>query len=183
MIAETTGARHAVATVNGSAALHAALLACGVRPGDEVLVPSFTFVATANAVTYCGATPHFVDCETGSLGINPHRLEKISRSYARRRRRTVGQPQHRCACSRDGPGPLLRPPGRHGRSSVARSRLRPGCRGKTPQNLSARASVCGTPDCSDAPVSCRSTATRPSRPAAAAQSSPMTICWRASSGT
>ncbi len=76
MIAETTGARHAVATVNGSAALHAALLACGVRPGDEVLVPSFTFVATANAVTYCGATPHFVDCETGSLGINPHRLEK-----------------------------------------------------------------------------------------------------------
>ncbi len=71
MLAEITGARHAVATVNGTAALHAALLSVGVEPGDEVLLPSFTFVATANAVAYCGATPHFVDCETDSLGIDP----------------------------------------------------------------------------------------------------------------
>src|SRR3546814_2204098 len=63
MLAEATGARHAIATVNGTAALHAALLVAGVRPGDEVLVPSFTFVASAKAISYCGAVPHFVDCE------------------------------------------------------------------------------------------------------------------------
>jgi len=75
MLAETTGARHAVATVNGTAALHAALLSAGTEPGDEVLVPSFTFVASANAIAYCGAQPHFVDCEDESLGIDPAKLE------------------------------------------------------------------------------------------------------------
>jgi perosamine synthetase len=75
MLAEATGARHAVATVNGTAALHAALLVAGVRPGDEVLVPAFTFVATANAIAYCGATPHFVDCEPDGLGVDPDALE------------------------------------------------------------------------------------------------------------
>ena len=52
-----TGARHAVAVVNGTAALHISLLLAGVRPGDEVLVPALTFVATANAVAYCQAVP------------------------------------------------------------------------------------------------------------------------------
>ena len=66
-----TGARHAVAVVNGTAALHIALLLAGVRPGDEVLVPALTFVATANAVAYCQAIPHFVDSEERSLGIDP----------------------------------------------------------------------------------------------------------------
>lgn len=75
MICEITGARHAIATINGTAALHAALLTVGVKPGDEVLVPSFTFVATANAVSYCGATPHFVDCEIEGLGIDPAALD------------------------------------------------------------------------------------------------------------
>ena len=75
MIMDATGAQHAIATVNGTAALHAALYAAGVRPGDEVLVPSFTFVATANAIHYCGATPHFVECESRSLGIDPAALE------------------------------------------------------------------------------------------------------------
>jgi perosamine synthetase len=75
MIMQTTGARHAIATVNGTAALHAALYAAGIRPGDEVIVPSFTFVASANAISYCGATPHFVDCETHSLGIDPAALD------------------------------------------------------------------------------------------------------------
>ncbi len=75
MICEITGARHAITTVNGTAALHAALVATGVKPGDEVLVPSFTFVATANAVSYCGATPHFVDCEIEGLGIDPAALD------------------------------------------------------------------------------------------------------------
>ena len=73
LMAEATGARHA--TVNGTAALHAALYAAGIKPGDEVLVPAFTFVATANAVSYCGATPHFVDCERAAFGIDPAALE------------------------------------------------------------------------------------------------------------
>src|SRR5204863_349256 len=55
------GAAHAVAAVTGTAALHVALLTAGVRPGDEVLVPALTFIATANAVCYCGATPVFVE--------------------------------------------------------------------------------------------------------------------------
>lgn len=68
-----TGA-HAVAVVNGTAALHVALQLAGVRPGDEVLVPALTFVATANAVTYCGAIPHFVDCDEERLGLDPAAL-------------------------------------------------------------------------------------------------------------
>lgn len=74
MITQATGAQYAIATVNGTAALHAVLYAAGVRPGDEVLVPSFTFVATANAIQYCGATPHFVESEAQSLGLDPAAL-------------------------------------------------------------------------------------------------------------
>ena len=57
------GTAHAVATVNGTSALHVALLVAGVQPGDEVLMPSFTFIAPANAVRYAGAWPVFVDAE------------------------------------------------------------------------------------------------------------------------
>jgi perosamine synthetase len=70
-LAEFTGAKHAVVTVNGTSALHIALLLAGVQPGDEVLVPALSFVATANAVRYCGATPHFLDSEESTLGLNP----------------------------------------------------------------------------------------------------------------
>jgi perosamine synthetase len=70
-LAAYTGARHAIAVVNGTAALQVALLLAGVKAGDEVLVPSLTFVATANAVRYLGAEPHFVDCEESTLGIDP----------------------------------------------------------------------------------------------------------------
>jgi perosamine synthetase len=70
-VAEYVGVPHAVATVNGSAALHVALLAAGVRPGDEVLLPTFTFISTANAVAYCGAAPVFLDCEAESWGLDP----------------------------------------------------------------------------------------------------------------
>jgi len=59
--ADYTGAPHAVAVANGTAALHLACLAAGIGPGDEVIVPSLTFVATANAVAYTGATPVFAD--------------------------------------------------------------------------------------------------------------------------
>ncbi|MGK7873281.1 MAG: LegC family aminotransferase [Xenococcaceae cyanobacterium] len=70
MLAEYTGAKYAVAVVNGTAALHIALLLAGVRPGDEVLIPALSFVATANAVAHCGAIPHFIDSELETLGID-----------------------------------------------------------------------------------------------------------------
>lgn len=74
-IASYVGVNHAVAIVNGTSALHLALLISGVQDGDEVLIPSLTFVATANAVKYLGAIPHFVDAEEESLGIDPYKLE------------------------------------------------------------------------------------------------------------
>jgi len=77
-----TGAGRAVAVVNGTAALDVCLRLAGVRPGDEVLVPTLTFVATANAVTYRGATPHFVDSETVTLGVDPERLDAHLESIA-----------------------------------------------------------------------------------------------------
>lgn len=73
-LARFTGAKHAVAVVNGTAALHIALKLAGVTAGDEVLIPALTFVATANAVTYCNATPHFVDSEERTLGIDAGKL-------------------------------------------------------------------------------------------------------------
>jgi perosamine synthetase len=74
-LARITGVRRAVATANGTAALHICLLLVGVQPGDEVLIPTLTFVATANAVAYCGATPHFVDSEAVSLGVDAAKLD------------------------------------------------------------------------------------------------------------
>jgi len=73
-IAQVSGAEHAVVVVNGTAALQLSLLAAGVEAGDEVLVPALTFVATANAVSHCGASPHFVDSEELTLGVDPIRL-------------------------------------------------------------------------------------------------------------
>lgn len=73
-LAEFTGAKRAVAVVNGTAALHIALKLAGVKANDEVLIPALTFVATANAVTYCGAMPHFVDSEFRTLGVDAAKL-------------------------------------------------------------------------------------------------------------
>jgi perosamine synthetase len=70
-IATWTGVPHAVATVNGTAALHIALLTAGVQRDDEVLVPALTFMATANAIAYCGAHPVFMDSEERSWGVDP----------------------------------------------------------------------------------------------------------------
>jgi perosamine synthetase len=72
---EYTGVKHAIAVVNGTAALHVCLELCGVQENDEVLLPALTFVATANAVSYCGATPHFVDIDPLTLGVDAERLQ------------------------------------------------------------------------------------------------------------
>jgi len=73
-LAAFTGAKRVVAVVNGTAALHVSLLLAGVEAGDEVLLPALTFIATANAVSYCQATPHFVDSEERSLGMDAYAL-------------------------------------------------------------------------------------------------------------
>ena len=75
-LATYTEAKHAVAVVNGTAAQHIALLLMGIGPGDEVIIPSLSFVATANAVAHCGAIPHFVDSTERTLGLDPEALEK-----------------------------------------------------------------------------------------------------------
>jgi dTDP-4-amino-4,6-dideoxygalactose transaminase len=75
-ICAAVGVPHCVALNSGTAALHLGLLLLGVGPGDEVLCPSFTFVASANAITYCGATPVLVDSETDTWNICPQRLRE-----------------------------------------------------------------------------------------------------------
>jgi dTDP-4-amino-4,6-dideoxygalactose transaminase len=69
------GAKHCLATNSGTAAIHIALTAAGVGPGDEVIVPAFTFVATALAVLHCNAIPVFVDIEPRTLGMDPGKAE------------------------------------------------------------------------------------------------------------
>ena len=84
-LAEYTGAKRAVAVVNGTAALHVCLRLSGVVAGDEVLLPALTFVATANAVTYQHAIPHFVDSEQATLGVDAAKLEAYLDSIAEMR--------------------------------------------------------------------------------------------------
>jgi perosamine synthetase len=82
MLTEYTGVRYAVATVNGTAALHAALVGVGVQAGDEVLIPTLTFIATANAVSYIGAIPHMADIEEATLGLDPEKLNDYLNSVS-----------------------------------------------------------------------------------------------------
>ncbi|HLB43364.1 MAG TPA: LegC family aminotransferase [Gammaproteobacteria bacterium] len=74
-LVDFTKAKCAIVTTNGTSALHICYLLAGVRTGDEILVPSLTFVATTNAISYCGAIPHFIDSEESHLGINPVLLD------------------------------------------------------------------------------------------------------------
>lgn len=71
------GTMHAVAINNGTAALHAALLAAGIGPGDEVIVPSFSFFATASAVSMCGAKPVFADVDESTFNLDPVKAEDL----------------------------------------------------------------------------------------------------------
>lgn len=73
-LADFCGAPRAVVVVNGTCAIHAALVVMGIKSGDEVIIPALTFVATANAVVHAGAVPHFVDVEETSLGMDPRAL-------------------------------------------------------------------------------------------------------------
>lgn len=67
MVADYAGAKHAVAAVNGTSALHISLLTCNVKPDDEVIVPTLTFIAPVNTVRYCNAAPVFMDCDPNTL--------------------------------------------------------------------------------------------------------------------
>src|SRR3954470_3687513 len=69
-------APHACAVSNCTTALHLALLAAGVGAGDEVVTVSHSFIATANAIRYCGATPVFIDIEPGTYNMDPARIEE-----------------------------------------------------------------------------------------------------------
>jgi perosamine synthetase len=76
LMKEITGAKYAIATVNGTTALHLALLVGGVRHGDAVITQPLTFAATANAIAHAGATPVFVDVDKDTLGLSPEALKE-----------------------------------------------------------------------------------------------------------
>src|SRR6202046_682869 len=77
MVAEQAGTKYAVATVNGTAALHIALLVAGVCADDEVLVSTLTFIAPANAIRYAGAWPVFIDAEPEFWQMDPERIAQF----------------------------------------------------------------------------------------------------------
>ena len=82
IVCSFTGAKYAIATVNGTAALHTALILAEVQRNDEVITQAMTFVATANAIRYCGAEPVFVDVERSTLGMSPDSLAEFLDDYA-----------------------------------------------------------------------------------------------------
>ena len=103
--AKAVDATYAVATCNGTCALHLALLAVGIGPRDEVIVPTLTYIASANAVAYTGAKPVFVDSEPGTWNLDPVRVE---RAITRRTRAIMAVHLYGHPCDLD----ALRPPGR-----------------------------------------------------------------------
>ncbi|WP_188066260.1 LegC family aminotransferase [Brevibacillus brevis] len=82
MLKEFTGTKRAIAVVNGTAALHICLKLVGVERDDEVMIPALSFIATANAVAYCGAIPHFVDSSEETLGLDPVKLDEYLQEIA-----------------------------------------------------------------------------------------------------
>lgn len=84
-VAKFTGARFAIATVNGTAALHISMLLAKIKPGDEVITQALTFVATSNAITYSGALPVFIDVDRDTMGMSPLALRKFLESSCEKR--------------------------------------------------------------------------------------------------
>lgn len=84
-VAAFVGSKHAIATMNGTAALHIALLLAGVVPGDEVISQALTFVATCNSISYAGASPVFVDVDIDTMGLSPSALRKFLEKSAIRK--------------------------------------------------------------------------------------------------
>ena len=84
MMQEITGAKYAIATVNGTAALHMALLLAGVERGEEVITQDLSFVATANAISYIGADPVFLDVDRQTLGLSPDNFLAFLRKYGKK---------------------------------------------------------------------------------------------------
>ncbi len=84
-VAAFTGSKYAVATVNGTAALHVAIELAGVKPGDEVISQSLTFIATCNAISYSGAKPLFVDVDQDTMGLSPAALKRFLEQNAEKR--------------------------------------------------------------------------------------------------
>ncbi|MCZ8295341.1 MAG: LegC family aminotransferase [Rhodobacteraceae bacterium] len=85
-VANLAGAAFGVATVNGTAALHAALVVAGINPGDEVITQALTFIATCNAISYAGARPVFVDVDSDTLGMSPRSLRAWLAANTRRQK-------------------------------------------------------------------------------------------------
>lgn len=85
LVAERTGVQYAVATINGTSALHIALQVAGIQPDDEVLVPTLTFIAPANAVRYLGAWPVFIDAESAPWQMDPNLVKSFLRNNCQRR--------------------------------------------------------------------------------------------------
>jgi len=77
MVANYVGTQYAIATVNGTSALHVSLLACGVQPDDEVIVPTLTFIAPVNTVRYCGAHPVFMDCILNTFCMDVQKVKEF----------------------------------------------------------------------------------------------------------
>ena len=84
-LCQVTGSKYSVATSSGTAALHLALHYLNIGRGDEVLLPSFTYVATGNSIKYCNATPNFLDIEMNNLGICPIKLQNYLKKIAIKR--------------------------------------------------------------------------------------------------
>jgi perosamine synthetase len=99
MVAKAAGSAQAVATASGTTGLHVALVAAGVRPGDLVLLPSFTFIASANAIAHAGATPWLFDCDAASWTLDP---ELLARTLAAETRPQEGGAIHKASGRRLG---------------------------------------------------------------------------------
>jgi perosamine synthetase len=84
-VAEFIGCKHAIATVNGTAALHIAIQLAGVKPGDEVISQALTFIATCNAISYAGANPLFVDVDLDTMGLSPASLKRFLEENAEKK--------------------------------------------------------------------------------------------------